>query len=241
MTLIFHLTSSIALAACLATTGGAQQVDSILAGAITARGGARIAAVKDQRLIGTISFGDDVQKRFVVEIARGGKIREEIGDPGSMMIRTSNGKAGWVLDPANGVKAPRARTADDLRNATASADIDGPLIKYREKGNRVELAGIDTVKGSPAYRLKITMKDGQERVDDIDCATFLEVRWEGVVHGPNGDTVYESYFEHYHRVNGVMYAFEITSGVKGAPPNQHILLDRVDVGDPVDEARFGRP
>ncbi len=219
----------------------APDVEEIVANAITARGGKRISAIKDQRLVGTISFGDDVQKRFAVEIARGGKIREEIGDPGSTMIRTSNGKAGWVVDPANGVKEPRARTADDLKNAAASADIDGPLIKYREKGNRIELAGIDTVQGSPAYRLKITMKDGQERVDDVDCSTFLEVRWQGIVHGPNGDTVYESYFDHYRRVNGVMYAFEITSGVKGAPPNQRILLDRVELGDPVDDARFGRP
>jgi outer membrane lipoprotein-sorting protein len=216
-------------------------VEQIISNAITARGGDRIARVKDQRFVGQISFGSDALQRFVVEIARGGKIREEIGDPGAVMVRTSNGKTGWVLDPAHGVKEPKARTADDLKNAAASSDLDGPLIGYREKGNRVELAGIDTVKGSPAYRLKITMKDGQERVDDVDCSTFLEVRWQGVVHGPSGETVYESYFDHYRRVNGVMYAFEITSGVKGEPPNQHIVLSQVQLGDPVDDARFGKP
>lgn len=229
--------------ACAAPPARAQSptVETIIANAITARGGPRISAVKDQLLIGQISFGNDGMHRFVVEIARGGKIREEIGDSGSMLIRTSNGKTGWVLDSAHGIKEPRARTADDLRNAAASADIDGPLIKYREKGNRVELAGIDTVKGSPAYRLKIVMKDGQERIDDVDCLTFLEVRWQGIVHGPKGDTVYESYFDHYRRVNGVMYAFEITSGVKGEPPNQRIVLDKVEVNRLGDERVFERP
>lgn len=216
-------------------------VDEIVASAITARGGPRITAVKDQLLVGQISFGNDVLQRFVVEIGRGGKMREEIGDPGSMMIRTTNGKTGWLLDSAHGIKEPRARTADDLKNAAASSDIDGPLIKYREKGNRIELAGIDTVKGSAAYRLKIVLKDGQERVDDVDCSTFLEVRWQGVVHGPNGDTVYESYFDHYRRVNGVMFAFEITSGVKGEPPNQRIVLQKVEVNGINDERVFERP
>ena len=75
----------------------------------------------------------------------------------------------------------------------------------------------------------------------VDCSTFLELRWQGVVHGPNGDTVYESYFDHYRRVDGVMYAFEITSGVKGEPPNQHIVLSQVELGDPVDDTRFGKP
>jgi len=215
--------------------------DEIAANALIARGGAHVTAVKHEVLVGQIAFGDAGLQRFVVEIARGGKIREEIGDYGSMMIRTSDGKTGWVLDSAHGVKEPRARTEDDLRNAAASADMDGPLVNYREKGNRIELAGIDTVKGAPAYRLKITMKDGQQRVDDIDCSTFLELRWEGVVHGPNGDIVYESYLDHYRRVDGVMYAFEVTSGVKGQPPNQRIELSQVVLGDPVDEARFGRP
>ena len=179
----------------------------------------------------------------MVEIARGGKIREVIGDPGSMVIRTSNGKTGWVLDSAHGVKAPRARTADDLKNAAASADIDGPLIKYREKGNRVELAGIDTVKGSPAYRLKIVMKDGEERIDDVDCATFLEVRWQGVVHGCRVATRCTS------RTSITLPAGERRDvrvrdhvrGVKGQPPNQRIMLDKVEVNGLRDDRVFERP
>ena len=139
------------------------------------------------------------------------------------------------------MKEPRARTADDLQERGRDARTStARYIKYRDEGNRIaELAGIDTVQGRIRVPPQITMKDGQERVDDVDCSTFLEVRWQGV-HGPNGD-VYESYFDHYRRVNGVMYAFEINVGVKGAPPNQRILLDRVELGDPVDDARFGRP
>ena len=246
MPCVLHLPSSIAVAVafiCAPPVAVAQSpgVDEVVATAITARGGTRISAVKDQRLVGQISFGTGKPQRFVVEIARGGKIREEIGDPGSTMIRTSNGITGWVLDSAHGVKEPRARTADDLKNAAASADIDGPLIRYRAKGNRVELAGIDTIQGHPAYRLRIVMKDGQERVDDVDCLTFLEVRWQGVVHGPNGDTVYESYFGDYRRVDGVMFEFAITSGVKGEPPNQRIVLDKVEVNTTRDERLFERP
>lgn len=88
-----------------------------------------------------------------------------------------------------------------------------------------------------AYKLVISMKNGENRIDFIDCKTYLELKWQGRV----SDNVFESYFRDYRRVKGLMYAFEIDSGLLGQPANQKIIFDKVEVNPPLDDARFGKP
>jgi hypothetical protein len=52
----------------------------------------------------------------------------------------------------------RFRTADDVRLVSLDADVDGPLIDYKEKGNKIELVGKEPVKGTDAYHLRLTRR-----------------------------------------------------------------------------------
>ena len=69
-----------------------------------------------------------------------------------------------MIQPFGGRKDPQLMGEDDLRDLTIDADIDGPLVDYKAKGNTVEYLGHDMVDGDDALRLKVTLKNGDVRL-----------------------------------------------------------------------------
>jgi hypothetical protein len=230
----------VALAAVLsALTISAQSVDEIVAKSLAARGGVdKIKTIQTQRLTGHISLGPDAEGPFMVEIKRGNKMREEMTLGGKVIIRTMSGSAGWIVA---GDDEPQALPAGAVRNMSGGADIDGPLMDYKAKGNKVELQGKEKVEGRDAYKLMVSMASGQVRYEFIDCETYLGTKWQGKIAGGDKDFDVESYFHDYKKVDGVMFAFAIDSNTVGDPNKQKLVFDEVEVNIPLDDARFGKP
>jgi hypothetical protein len=147
------------------------------------------------------------------------------------MIRTTDGLSGFVVGSLRDLVEPKPVDPDELHNLLQSADFEGPLVDYKAKGNRIELAGQENIGKRKAYKLVIAMKTGENRIDYIDCKTYLEVKWQGLVSG----NLLESYFKDYRQVKGLMYAFEIDSG------GQKIILHQVEVNPKLDPVRFEKP
>lgn len=214
-----------------------QSVDDIVAKAIKARGGMdRIKHEQTQRLTGKISLPAG-SGPLLVEMKRPNMMREQVTLDGKSQIRTTNGEVGWGVGPLRQVTVPEKVNAQELHNLANSADFEGPLVHYKEKGNHIELAGMENVGDRKAYKLVIAMKNGENRADFIDAKSYLELKWQGRV----GDSVFESYFHDYRKVKGLMFAFEIDSGMLGQPANQKIVFDKIEVNPKLDDARFGKP
>jgi hypothetical protein len=217
---------------CMLAFTLAQSVDDVVAKAIVARGGVkRIKSLNSQRLTGRISITGGESGPFAVEMQRPGMMRETVTLGDKSMTRTTDGLAGWVVGSLRNVLEPQQVSAEELHNLAGSADFEGPLVDYKAKGNRIELAGREKIGKRMAFKLVISMKDGENRIDFIDTKSHLEVKWQGVV----GGNMFESYFKDYREVKGLMYAFEIDSG------GQKIALDKVEVNPKLDPARFSKP
>jgi hypothetical protein len=217
---------------CLMALMLAQSVDDVVANAIAARGGIkRIKSINSQRLTGIIFLNSGERGPFAVEMKRPGMMREMVTLGDKSMIRTTDGIAGWAVGSLRNVLDPQQVNAEELHNLAASADFEGPLVDYKKKGNRIELAGKEKVGKRMAYKLVISMKSGENRIDFIDTKSHLEVKWQGLVSG----NMFESHFLDYRQVKGLMYAFEIDSGA------QKIVLEKVEVNPKLDGARFQKP
>jgi hypothetical protein len=217
---------------CIMAFTLAQSVDDIVAKAIVARGGVkRIKSLHSQRLTGRISLNKGESGPFAVEMKRPGMMRETLTLGDKSMIRTTDGIVGWAVGSLRDLMEPKQVSAEELRNLAGSADFEGPLVDYKEKGNKIELAGKEKIGKRMAYKLVISMKNGENRLDFIDSKSHLEVKWQGLVDG----NMFESYFRDYREVKGLMYAFEIES------KNQKIVLDKVEVNPKLDDARFSKP
>lgn len=220
----------------------AQSAADIVAHNLGARGGVeRLRAEQTQRMSGTIAFGTDPAGPFVVELKRPGKMRNELTFNGQTVIRVTDGTGGWALNSLDDSAGPRPLSPEELRNLGGGADFEGPLVDYVEKGNAVELVGRDSVEGRAAWKLRVTLKNGDVRYDYIDAETWLERKWEGTIRVVGNTVAVESFFHDWRPVNGVMVAWQIDSDTPGTPYTQKIVFDSVQVDIPIDDSRFGKP
>jgi outer membrane lipoprotein-sorting protein len=241
------LSGSLVVLLCTAVVGtpaalAAQSADSLLMRIAAARGGSgRLHTVRSQRLTGRIMLGPTSTGTIVVEQRRPNMIREEITIRGQTLVRAFDGETGWMQVPSGDTLLVQPLADDDLHNIAAEADFDGALIDPRVKGNRVELAGRDTIGGASVYTLRVMLRSGFADTWYVDSATALPLRWAGrrVV---NGSTVeFESDFRDYLTVDGLKFARVIDTGQRDGSDRQQLIFDHVDINPVLESARFAMP
>jgi outer membrane lipoprotein-sorting protein len=234
-----------ALLLTLPVAAAAQTTEDILAKVYAARGGLeKIRAIRAQRVSGRISFGEDADGPFVVELKRPLKMHMELTVQDRTMVRVYDGKShGWANNPFADKPDPEAMNEGELQNISEESDFDGPLVDYKSKGNEVELVGKDKEKvdGKEVWRLKLTTPSGEVRYYLFDSESFLLLKWEGKRKFNGQEFPVESYFHDYRDVDGVKFAFEIDSGTSASDIKQRIAIDKIELNPKLEESRFAQP
>lgn len=225
-----------------ATGASAQTVDDVIAKNLLAKGGlAKIKAVQSLRITGSVDLGG-MQAGFVQVHKRADKMRGEISIQGMTMVRAYDGHTGWQIVPFTGKKDPEPMTGDELKQAQEESDIDGPLVDYKQKGNKVDLVGKEKVEGTDAYHLRVTLKDGNVRDLFIDADSFLEIKTIAKISRRGTEMTLESVLGDYKEVQGLMVPFSIEQHVQGGQgPSQKITIEKVEINIPFDDAQFTMP
>jgi outer membrane lipoprotein-sorting protein len=230
------------MALALAAPAAAQTVDEIIAKNNEAKGGLdKIKAVKTARMTGRMTVGPGIEAPVVLEFKRPNSMRMDITIQGMTVTQAYDGTKAWMLNPLQGSKEPQELSGEELKMTEEQADLDGPLIDYKAKGNQVELVGKEKVEGADAYKLKVTLKNGTVRHIYIDAEHFLEIKDESkrMIRGTEmeADTIVGDYKE----VSGLMLPHSIDSGQKGAPQRQKVIIEKIEINVPIDESRFKMP
>jgi outer membrane lipoprotein-sorting protein len=234
--------AGLALAALVAVPASAQTLDDILARNLKAKGGLdKIKAVQTIRMTGTMTIGPGMEAPFVMEQKRPNMMRMEFTLQGMTGVQAFDGKTGWQLMPFSGRKDPEPLPEDAMKQVEEQADFDGPLVDYKAKGNTVELVGKEPVDGSPAYKLKLTLKNGDVRYIYLDADQYLEVRTEGKTKVRGTDVDGESTIGDYKEVGGLMFPHALESGQKGSPQKMKMTIQKIELNVPIDDARFKMP
>jgi len=230
------------LAVLLVPVLSAQTVDEIIAKNVQARGGMdKIKSVQTIRSSGTMTMGPGMEAPGSMVLKRPDMARLEFTVQGLTAVQAYDGKNAWQIMPFTGKKDPEAMSADDKKDIEENADIDGPLVDYKSKGNQVELLGKDKVEGTDAYKLKVTLKNGDVITMYLDADSFLEIKEETkrMVRGTEHEV--ESVMGDYKDVNGLMFAFAIENGVKGGQEKEKLTLSKIEINVPVDNSIFKMP
>jgi outer membrane lipoprotein-sorting protein len=237
-----RLLAVFALAVLAAAPSSAQTLDEILAKNLEARGGLeKIKALQSVRMTGTMTVGPGMEAPFVIEQKRPNLMRMEFTLQGMTGVQAYDGKTGWQLMPFGGRKDPEPIPEDQMKQVEEQADFDGPLVDYKAKGNKVELVGKDKVEGSDAWKLKVTLKNGDIRYIYLDADQFLEIRTEGKTTIRGTEVEGEATIGDYKEVNGVMMPFAVESGQKGGPQKMKMTIKEAVANVPLDDARFKMP
>jgi hypothetical protein len=222
--------------------GSAQTVDEIVAKNLAARGGAeRIRAVKSLRMTSRIAIAPGVEAPAVLEMKRPGRLRLDLKLPEFTASQVYDGAHGWQTQPSRSGPRPQPMSEEELANAADRADIDGPLLDYKEKGHALELLGRESVDGADAFKLRLTLKNGHEQMVFIDAVSFLEVKGESSRTVQGTRIVNEQRISDYRDVAGLRLPFRFENGIKGRPGRQSVAVERIEVDPEIDDTRFAMP
>jgi outer membrane lipoprotein-sorting protein len=232
------------LAGLIGSAAWAQTADEIIAKNVEAKGGlAKLKSVQTLRISGKMMVGPGMEAPMVIETARPNKMRVEFTFQGMTGIQAYDGKGGWSLMPFLGKKEPEPMSADDLKQAEDQADIDGPLVDYKEKGHQVEYLGKGEVEGTPVHKLKVVKKNGDVSTVYLDAESFLEIKAEGKTKVRGQEIEGETTFGDYKEVGGLVFAHSIQSKMKGAPEGagQTITFEKIEINPEIPASRFDMP
>jgi outer membrane lipoprotein-sorting protein len=226
----------------LTVAASAQTVDDIIKKSIEARGGLqKVKAIKSLKLTGKLTVaGPGIELPITIQQKRPNAFRMDATFQGQSVVQAYDGETGWQVNPFQGVSEPDKLAGEELKDTQEQADIDGALIDYKEKGHTVELVGKEDLEGTPAYKLKLTLKNGDVRTIYIDAATYLELKVTAKRKSPGGEQEIDIYPGNYKPVNGVLFPFSIEQKVAGQT-QVHITVDKIEIDAPVDDAVFKMP
>jgi hypothetical protein len=219
-----------------------QTADELVQKNIQAKGGIeKIKAIQSVRMKARMIAGGGFTAAIGSENQRPNLLRETFSLQGMTAVTAYDGTTGWQIQPFGGHKDPELMGEDDMRDFELDADLDGPMIDYKEKGNTVEFMGHDTVDGDDALRLKVTLKNGDIVYYFLDPDTFLEIRREvqEFIRGSVKESVSE--YGSYKAVAGVMFPFSISQGSKANPAESTVTIEKIEVNVPIDKADFAVP
>jgi photosystem II stability/assembly factor-like uncharacterized protein len=221
------------------------ELDAILARYVEARGGAaKLHAVRSLRFTGTVRFDDGdfvLEATYGAEYERPGNARVEVSFQGLTGVDAYDGKDAWSTEPWGGRRDPFRKSTDEAKPLAHEADIDGPLVDWRDKGNQVAYLGTEEIDGTRAHKLRVIRKDGDVEYRYLDPDAFLEIRVVTESHIRGVERITETDLGDYGQIAGVWLPFSIESGAKGAPRSSHYAIERVEANVELDDAVFRFP
>jgi len=212
---------------------------------VAARGGLEAwRAVTTMTLSGEMDAGgkQDSKLPFVLTMKRPHKSRLEIRFQDRPAVQVYDGTQGWKLRPFLGRNDVEPFTAAEVKSAAASAELDGHLVDYVKKGTKVELQGMEAVEGKSAYKLKLTMKGGEQLNLWVDASSFLELKIDGEPRKLDGRIHKVAiYYRDYKPLNGLTVPYVLETVVEGVKQTRKMTIQAIKVNQPLEDASFAKP
>jgi hypothetical protein len=101
--------------------------------------------------------------------------REELSSVTGKLIIIATPNKGWISLPGSGGLF-KPMTPQEFKSLEPEIDPAGPLVDYNQKGNKIEMAGKDTVQGHPCYMIKVYFPSGNSAMFSIDAKTYYVLR-----------------------------------------------------------------
>ncbi|HBY61072.1 MAG TPA: hypothetical protein DEH78_14715 [Solibacterales bacterium] len=232
----------LALAALtVAAFGQEMTVDQIVAKHFEALGGAaNLKAIQSVKMTGkAVMGGGQMEAPMTLMTKRPNLMRADLMVQGQNITQAFDGTTAWAVIPFQSME-PQKSSAEDTESMAENADLDGPLMDYAAKGNKLELIGKEDVEGSPAYKLQLTRKNGKTESYYLDAASFLLIKTTARRRQMGQELDIEIFPGNYKKVGKVMMSHSLEQKANGKP-FMTMSFDTIELDVPMDAAQFKMP
>lgn len=212
---------------------------------VTARGGLKAwRAVHTLTMSGRVEAGgaNNESLPFSMKMKRPYMSRLEINFQGKTAMQVYNGEQGWKVRPFLGRDEVESFTLAQAKAARDWQELDGPLIDYISKGTKVKLQGSEILEGYRAYKLLLTLKNGDQRHVWIDATSYLERKIDGEPRMLDGKLHNVSIiYSDYKKEKGLNIPHVIETVVEGSKQPHSMYIDHVAINQSMENALFSKP
>lgn len=129
-------------------------------------------------------------------------------------------------------------------------EFPDPFLNYKARGLKAELIGKETIDGTQTFKIKLTKKpikvDGTPSDNVVfyyfDAENFVPIMSETEVKsGPAKGLVAQTKMSDYQDVNGIMFPFTTSQGMKGQPGGFQMTASKIEINIKVDDQDFAFP
>lgn len=172
--------------------------------------------------------------------------RQEMEVQGTKIIVAFTGQMGWIISPQLGSFEPQDMPSSVYSSLIKELRSDpygswyNPIVNWKEKGNKIELIGMEDIDGKQAYNLKLTFTDNEVANYYMDATRFviLMVKEKSMEQGQMNET--EDKFSDFRDVDGVPMPFKIETLTNGQL-SITAILDKYEFNLPIDDTIFKKP
>jgi len=223
------------LLAPTAGAAGAQSLDEVLAKHAAAHGGLERWRAVNTLIITGVEVAFSTAAPFVYEWRRPDSSRFEHSILGKKMTIGHDGTVTWWVHELFEITKPTA-VSEGAVLARHMAEFESPLIDAAAKGHKVELLGKDEVDDQPAWKLKVTRKDGFEETWYLDPATGLELaRFDTTLDLPEAKERW-TYYSDFRPVDGLVIPHR--QDQEYSIRHVSLTIEKVQINPEIDPGRF---
>ncbi len=230
-----------AAAALMVAPAQAQSLDDVVENYYEAIGGVdEWKAVRSMRLTGMITM-QGMSIPFTMTFKGGDKVRRDFSVQGMTGSQAYDGEIAWQLMPFQGQTSAQQLPAEQAASMAEDAEIGGPLLDWKESGSQLELLGKADVEGTEAFKLKLTLAEGDIEFYYLDVESFLPIMVEGFEEQQGTQIPYSVTISDYKEVDGLMLAFSRVNESQLVPGGQAVQIDAVEINVEVEDSFFSMP
>jgi len=222
----------IAIIIVSAASAKAQTADSIIQKHIAATGGAdnwrKISSIK--KICTRNTRGTELPVVITILKDKGYKTEFTVNGMTGYTIITD--KAGWRYSPFQGQQQVDKIPDESVKQSQDLLDIEGPLIDYKIKNNKITYLGTDDVEGTECYKLKVIFPSGKEETIFIDASDYSLVRTTTKTNANGKEQLQTSTYGDYQKLpEGIIYPMSVDGGGT-------LTIKSIEINKPVDESIF---
>lgn len=223
-----------------AVSMNAQTADEVVNKHIEALGGKeKLTAIKtmvseyDMDIMGNQASGVTYQ-------VNGKGFRNEMDFGGQKIIQVVTDKGGWGINPMAGQTAAEPMPEEMVKASQYQLYPGGILLDYAGKGYTVELQGKEDVNSTPAYKLLVKSKEGNETTMWIDASTYHILKSNNKLSAQGQEMETSAVFTNYQKTDyGLVVPINTEVTLPGVTLN--ITSKKVEVNKEVDMKLFEQP
>ena len=159
-------------------------------------------------------------------------IKVEFSAAGQTGYNIVTDKQGWTFNPFAQQTEAQAMEAEQLKDAQAQLDIQGGMVDYKAKGNKVEYLGKESKQGVEYYKLKLTLASGKVITYLLDKNYLVaSATSSSIVQGARQDVTTE-YSDYRKTPDGYLIPF------KRVTPFTEVIIEKAEINPKIDDSVF---